>query len=89
MRDEARAAGKIALFDALRGFLTQGSNEAGYARVATSMGLRRNTVAVSVHRMRQRLRELVRAEVAQTAAGEDDLRIELRELREALGSALQ
>jgi RNA polymerase sigma-70 factor (ECF subfamily) len=88
MRDEARAAGKTALFDALRVFLGAGADDAGYARVATAMGLRRNTVAVTVHRMRQRLRELVRAELAHTAAGEDDLRTELRELRDALDSAL-
>ncbi|HET7065141.1 MAG TPA: sigma-70 family RNA polymerase sigma factor [Rudaea sp.] len=88
LRKEAQLAGKGALFDHLRDFLAEQPDEADYARVAAALSLRRNTVAVSVHRLRQRLRELVREQVAQTAADHDAFEIELRELRGALGNAM-
>jgi RNA polymerase sigma factor (sigma-70 family) len=88
LRDEARAAGKQQLFDALRDFLTEVPDDEDYARVAAALNLRRNTIAVSVHRLRHRLRALVRAEVAQTAADDADFDLELRELRDAFGMAM-
>jgi RNA polymerase sigma-70 factor (ECF subfamily) len=88
LRQEARDAGKQELFDQLRDFLTEAPDDADYARVAAAMNLRRNTVAVSVHRLRHRLRELVREEVSQTAAARADFEIELRELRDAFGASL-
>ena len=88
LRKEAQLAGRGELFDHLRDFMAEQPDEADYARVAAALNLRRNTVAVSVHRLRQRLRVLVREEVAQTAADRSALDIELRELRGALGAAL-
>ncbi len=86
LREEAQLAGKRALFDQLRGFLTDIPDEADYARVAAASNLRRNTLAVAVHRLRHRLRELVHEELAQTTADHADFDIELRALRHALGS---
>jgi RNA polymerase sigma-70 factor (ECF subfamily) len=88
LRKETQLAGKGELFDRLRDFLVEQPDEADYARVAAALNLRRNTVAVSVHRLRQRLRELVREEVAQTAADRNAFELELRELRSALGAAM-
>jgi RNA polymerase sigma factor (sigma-70 family) len=88
LRKEAQLAGKGALFDHLRDFLAEQPDEADYSRLAAALKLRRNTVAVSVHRLRQRLRELVREEVEQTAADHSAFEIELRELRGALGDAM-
>ena len=59
LRDEADAAGKSVLFAHLREFLIERPDEADYARVAQALSLRRNTLAVAVHRLRRRLRELV------------------------------
>ena len=87
LRREAQSAGKGELFDHLRDFLAEPPTEADYSRVAAALQMRRNTVAVSVHRLRQRLRELVREEVAQTAAGREAFEVELRELRATLGDA--
>jgi hypothetical protein len=42
-------------------------------------------VAVAVHRLRHRLRELVREELAYTVATPEDVEIELGALREVLG----
>jgi RNA polymerase sigma factor (sigma-70 family) len=83
---EAQAAGKGRLFDLVRDFMAEAPEADDYARVAAELGLRTNTVAVAVHRLRQRLRELVREEVAETAADNAALADELEQLRSALGA---
>jgi RNA polymerase sigma-70 factor (ECF subfamily) len=88
LRDEARAVGKGALFEQLHEFLTQTPAEADYERAAQALSMRRNTLAVAVHRMRHRLRELVRVELAQTTTGRTELEAELRELRGILTSVI-
>ncbi|MBS0192898.1 MAG: sigma-70 family RNA polymerase sigma factor [Proteobacteria bacterium] len=66
LRAEARAAGKLELFDALRGFLFETPERDDYARVSQRFGMSRNTLAVSVHRLRQRMQELVCEVVGRT-----------------------
>lgn len=87
LRREAEEADKLAMFDRLSEFLVEAPDEDDYARAADDLHLRRNTLAVAVHRLRHRLRELVRVELAETTAGHDDMDSELRALREALESA--
>lgn len=87
LRSEAKAAGKAVLFDALAEFLIEPPDDADYARVAEALGMRRNTLAVAVHRMRNRLRELICRELAETAADGADLELELNQLRNSLGTA--
>ena len=89
LRREAANAGKQKLFDQLHEFLTERPDEADYARAATALNLRRNTLAVAVHRMRHRLRELVREELAETTMNLADLESELRDLRGALNTVMQ
>lgn len=85
LRAEAEDAGKLAMFDQLREFLNERPDEADYARVAATLNLRRNTLAVAVHRMRHRLRELVRDELAQTTASKAEMETELLALHHSLG----
>lgn len=80
LREEAKAAGKAELFDALSVFIAERPDDADYERVAARFGMRRNTLAVAVHRLRQRLRELIRNQLAETASDNDDLERELHEL---------
>lgn len=89
LRDEASEAGKSELFGHLREFLIERPDDVDYARVASDLNLRRNTVAVAVHRLRHRLRALVCEELAHTAADDDDLEQELEELRHSLGAVIQ
>lgn len=84
LRSEADAAGKRPLFDALREFLVESPDEADYMRAAAKLGLRRNTLAVAVHRLRHRLRELIQDELADTTSAQTDLETELSDLRDAL-----
>lgn len=84
LRSEAEAADKLALFEYLSEFLIEPPDEADYARVAAKLDLRRNTLAVAVHRLRHRLRELVRDEIAETTADREHMEQELRAMRGSL-----
>lgn len=84
LREEAVQAGKLALLERLEPFLGEGAEPADYQRLGQTLGLRPNTVAVAVHRLRARLRELVRAELADQSDGPDAVEQELRVMRAAL-----
>jgi RNA polymerase sigma-70 factor (ECF subfamily) len=84
LEQEAVHAGRAELFAELRPFLIENPDEADYEAVARSQGLRRNSVAVAVHRLRTRLRELVREVLADTARDASEVDEELRLMRGAL-----
>lgn len=65
-------------FAALRGTLTGDEPPGGYAGVARQLELSEGAVKVAVHRLRKRYRELLRAEIAQTVAGPQQVGEELR-----------
>lgn len=81
LRSEAEQAGKLELFKRLSEFLVERPDEADYARAAEHLHLRRNTLAVAVHRMRHRLRDLVREELMETTSTQTEMEEELRTLR--------
>lgn len=87
LREEARDAGKLALFERLSEFLIEPPVESDYERAAVDLNLRRNTLAVAVHRLRHRLRELVRDEISQTTSNRGEMEEEMRELRGRVESA--
>jgi RNA polymerase sigma-70 factor (ECF subfamily) len=84
LRCEAIAGGKQDLFDRLIGFVAEPPDSHAYRTLADELGMRANTIAVSVHRLRHRLRDLVRTELLQTVADPSALDEELRELRGSL-----
>jgi RNA polymerase sigma-70 factor (ECF subfamily) len=85
LRAEYRARDKETLFDILAPLL--GGAEAGdYEDAAKRLCLTRGAVAVTVHRMRGRLRALLRAEVQRTVGSGVDAEAEMRGLLETLAS---
>ena len=88
LREEAAEAGKQALFAQLQEFLTEHPSADDYKRLSERLGMRQNSLAVAVHRLRHRLRELVRSELALTVASPADVDAELGALREVLGGAV-
>ena len=86
LQTERDAAGKGRQFETLKQFLTGGREEASYANVAAELGMSAGAVKVAAHRLRQRYRELLRAEVAQTVAAPEEVDDEIRRLFEALGN---
>jgi len=77
---EQSAADKAAQFARLKPFLAYESGPGDYQRVAVELGLKTGTIAVAVHRLRQRYREIIRDLVAQTVAEPAELESELRHL---------
>jgi len=88
LQSETAAAGKSALFDQLCEFLLERPDEAEYVRIGEALHMRRNTIAVAVHRLRQRLHEMVREELTDTAADESSLDQELNELQQSLAAVM-
>ncbi|MCI0535652.1 MAG: sigma-70 family RNA polymerase sigma factor [Verrucomicrobiales bacterium] len=87
LAEEFAVAGKAGDFQRLKFFLSQpaGRKEA-YAEVAKHLGAQPETVAVTVHRMRRRYRELLRAEIEATVSRVEDVEDELRYLMEIIKS---
>ena len=77
---EFRAAGKVNVFDELKRFLTGDVGPGGYDATAAQLRLQPGTVAVTVHRMRHRYRELLRAQILATVANASDADDEFRAL---------
>jgi RNA polymerase sigma-70 factor (ECF subfamily) len=80
LREEYATTGKIQHFEEMKTFLEGPPADGDYDRVAAALGVNSGAVAVSVHRLRQRYRDLVRAEIAQTVASAEELADELRHL---------
>jgi RNA polymerase sigma factor (sigma-70 family) len=82
LREEHRARGKEALFAALAPHL-DGAEPDGYEAPAAQLGMTPGAMAVAVHRMRGRLRELLRAEIRQLCASTSEQEQEMKHLLEA------
>ena len=88
LAEECAGAGKAPLFRALQPFLARESDKGEYARLAEGLGLSANSVAVAVHRLRERYRELVRQQVAETVGDPADVEDELRYLLTLLAESV-
>ena len=86
LREETRRAGRSELFESLAPFIAEAADGAEYRELGERIGMRPNTIAVSVHRLRARLRELVRRELADQTDGPAAVEQDLRVLRAALQS---
>jgi RNA polymerase sigma-70 factor (ECF subfamily) len=86
LREESTRAGRGGMFEELKPFLEGEARSGEYAVVAASLGMTANSIAVTVHRLRQRYRELVRAEIANTVARPEEIEGEVRHLFAALAA---
>jgi len=64
--------------------LTEASRSVRYADIAAQLGTSEGAVKVAVHRLRQRYREVLRAEIADTVASPGEVEDEIRNLFAAL-----
>lgn len=85
LREEFLTAGKQALFDEVKIFLTGEKRAASYAELGTRLGMTEAALKMAVSRMRQRYGELLRAEIADTVSDPAEVEEELRALIAALG----
>jgi RNA polymerase sigma factor (sigma-70 family) len=84
LQDEFAAAGKDAMFHELKGFLTSPKGRTGYGDLAARLGTTEAALKMALSRLRRRYGELLRAEIARTVAGPEEVEEELRALFAAL-----
>lgn len=82
---EAEHAGKSVVFSTLKPWLDGGA-DVSQADAARSLGMSETAVKVTIHRLRARFRELIRAEVAATVNDTSEVAEELRHLIAVAGA---
>lgn len=87
LRAEYASSGRGPLFDLLKDYVWGDQNALSLVEIASRLELNEESVKKSVQRLRQRFRDSLRAEVAQTVATPDQLDDELRHLRAALSGS--
>ena len=85
LRAEFEGAGKLERFEGLLSQLT-GDDERTYRELADQLGMTEGALRVAIHRMRQRIGELLREEVAQTLVAPGDVESEIRHLLSVVGA---
>lgn len=83
LREESVAAGKAGIFDGLAPHLNSEAADS-YEVTGGKLGMSPGAVAMAVHRLRARLRDLIRREIAKTLDDEGQVEAELAELIAAL-----
>jgi RNA polymerase sigma factor (sigma-70 family) len=84
LQDEFENTKKRKVFDHLKVYLTVKRDSIPYRQVADKLKMTEGAVKVAVHRLRHRYRELLRDEIAQTVAAEEQIDEEIRDLFDAL-----
>lgn len=83
LKTEMERTGRRELFDQLLGFVV-GGEQSSYFEVAQRTGLTIAATKAAIYRLRERYRELLRAEVARTVTSSADFDDEIRALRNSL-----
>ena len=83
LRGEYESKGKPALFEAGKPFLV-GEKAESYVELSRRLGMNEPAARVAVHRLRERYRELLKLEVAQTVDAPEAVEDELNYLRFAI-----
>ena len=80
LREEANQTGRLDMYDALEPFLAGDPSPAENEELARRLGTRPVTIAVAIRRLRQRFREVIDTELADTVASADELQAEQQAL---------
>jgi RNA polymerase sigma-70 factor (ECF subfamily) len=86
LRREYETGGKLQQFQRLEPCLTGAIGQGFYEEAAAALGMKAGAVRVALHRLRRRLGEVLRSEVAQTVATPEEIDEEIRCLFAALGN---
>ncbi len=86
VQQEYEAKSQEALFEHLKPFLVGEQDRGAYDALETALNMTNGTLRVTVHRLRHRYAELLRAEIAQTVSCPAEVDEEIRYLLTAIGS---
>ena len=84
LAEQATISGHRELFLHLQPLLYDRPDAAAYQHIGEVLQMRSNSVAVAMHRLRVRMRQLIREELAATVSSNSDVDAELAALREIL-----
>ena len=84
LRQEFGLAGRVELFDQLKSHLWAEDDATPYAQLATRFNMTMVAIKVTVHRLRERYRDLARDEIAQTVTDPAEVDDEIRHLLRVL-----
>jgi RNA polymerase sigma factor (sigma-70 family) len=87
LANEYEKDGKREVFEALKATISGGEGDVGYAEIGKRLGSTEGAIKVAAHRLRQRYREVLRAEIAETVSNGDELEDELRNLFAVLSAS--
>jgi RNA polymerase sigma factor (sigma-70 family) len=82
LRSESEASGTGEFFEALKGSLT--GEEPARSETAERLGMTEGAVKVAIYRLRQRFREFLRSQIAETVTDPSDIDDEMRHLVDTL-----
>ena len=85
LQAEYKAQGKGERFAQLESFLPGEESALSYGEAARQLGVPEGTIKSDVHRLKQRYRELLRSEIANTVSTAGEVNDELRHLIHAVG----
>jgi RNA polymerase sigma factor (sigma-70 family) len=83
--EESALAGRGAMFEALKTFVTGEQGPVSYEGMAAKLGLSLSALKSAIFRLRRRYHQLVRDEVSQTVANPGEVEKELRYMLEVFG----
>ena len=86
LRTDYDSTGRAAVYEQLQQFLWGRQAEVSYDEMGSRLGMTEGAVKVAVHRLRNRFRDLLREEVADTVGSPDQVELELGHLLGAFGS---
>lgn len=86
LSEDYEKRGKSELFQKCRPWLNGNVDGASEAKMAKDLGMTEGALRVAIHRLRERFRELLRAEIAETIGPDTTVDEELAHLRQALVS---
>lgn len=86
LEQEYRRRGKGELFERLQEFLAWNRKDARLAEIARELGMTPGAIRVAIVRMRNRFRQFIEREIAETVANPEEAAQELDHLRRALGA---
>lgn len=78
LRDEFSTRGRVDLFDSLEPHLWKDNSRTPYSEIAANLCMSESAVKMTLHRLKQNYRDLLREEIAQTVESEKELEDELR-----------
>ena len=84
LQEEYERAGQNSLFECLKDFQPRDPHGPSQQQIGEQLGLTEAAVKSAAQRLRQRHRELVRAEIAQTVSAPGEIDDEMRQLRAVL-----